>query len=115
MSPLLPYRPPFRWHAIAGFLGQRAIDGIESFDGTRFMRQGAIIEPGEGDALRMTALHDVDALIVRARRTFDLDADPNVIDAHLRRDKRLRPLLARRPGPRVPGAWEPIEVAVRAI
>jgi AraC family transcriptional regulator of adaptative response / DNA-3-methyladenine glycosylase II len=56
-----------------------------------------------------------DGDIIRGRRTFDLDADVATIDAHLRKDKLLRPLLARRPGPRVPGAWEPFEVAVRAI
>jgi AraC family transcriptional regulator of adaptative response / DNA-3-methyladenine glycosylase II len=54
-------------------------------------------------------------LVVRARRVFDLDTDPVTIDAHLRRDPILRPLIAQRPGTRVPGAWEPFELAVRAI
>ncbi len=115
----LAFRPPFRWEAIAGFLGQRAIDGIESFDGARFMRGGVTIEPAFGNVLRMTVpaalARDIHALVARARRTFDLAADPAAIDEHLRRDRLLRPLLARRPGPRVPGAWEPFEVAVRAI
>jgi len=115
----LTFRPPFRWEAIAGFLGRRAIDGIESFDGARFVRMGVTIEPKGGNALRMTVpaalARDIHALVARARRTFDLAADPAAIDEHLRRDRLLRPLLARRPGPRVPGAWEPFEVAVRAI
>ena len=74
---------------------------------------------GFQSALRMTVptplARDIHALVVRARRTFDLTADPIAIDEHLRSDRLLRPLLTRRPGPRVPGAWEPFEVAVRAI
>ena len=119
----LTFRPPFRWDAIGSFLGQRAIDGIDSFDGTRFTRivngEPVTIEPNGTNALRMTVptplARDIHALVVRARRTFDLTADPIAIDEHLRRDRLLRPLLTRRPGPRVPGAWEPFEVAIRAI
>ncbi len=114
----LPFRPPFRFEAVASFLGARAIAGIESFDGTRFLRNGIVIE-ASASHLRLTIpaelAHDRDSIALRARRTFDLDADPAVIDAHLGRDKLLRPLLKRRPGPRVPGAWEPLDVAVRAI
>ncbi|HYS52602.1 MAG TPA: Ada metal-binding domain-containing protein [Thermoanaerobaculia bacterium] len=114
----LTFRPPFRWDAIAKFLGDRAIDGVESFDGVRFMRTPVTIE-SNGNALvmklPMSFARDIHDFVARARRTFDLAADPAAIDAHLRKDKLLRPLLALRPGPRVPGAWEPFEVAVRAI
>ncbi len=116
MSIQLAFSQPFRWEAIAKFLGDRAIKGIESFDGVRYVRGPVTIEPEGGNALRMTvAAGGVDGLVVRARRTFDLDANVTTIDEHLRKDKLLRPLIARRPGPRVPGAWEPFEVAVRAI
>jgi AraC family transcriptional regulator of adaptative response / DNA-3-methyladenine glycosylase II len=46
---------------------------------------------------------------------FDLDADVEAISAHLAKDKGLAPLIARRPGLRTPGAWDPFEHAVRAI
>ena len=115
----LTFRPPFRWDAIAKFLGDRAIDGFESFDGVRYARGPITVEPNGANALRMivpaTLARDIHALVIRARRTFDLAADPTAIDEHLRKDKLLRPLLTQRPGPRVPGAWEPFEVAVRAI
>jgi AraC family transcriptional regulator of adaptative response / DNA-3-methyladenine glycosylase II len=121
----LPFRPPFRWDAIASFIGARAIESVESFDGVRFERivNGAPVTIETGGAgtpvLRMTVpgalAREIHSLVVRARRTFDLAADPTAIDEHLRRDKLLRPLLMKRPGPRVPGAWEPFEVAVRAI
>src|SRR5438445_281284 len=51
----------------------------------------------------------------RARRRFDLDADPVLIANHLARSPKLRPLVARRPGLRVPGAWDAFELAVRAV
>jgi len=115
----LPFRPPYRFHAVASFLGARAVEGIESFDGVRFLRDGIGIEANGADALKMTIPAEMErereAIRARARRTFDLDADPDAIDAHLGRDPLLRPLLRRRPGPRVPIAWDPFELAVRAI
>ncbi len=114
----LPYRPPFRWDAIVRFLQARAVEAVESFEGGVY-RRGVTIAPARGNALAMTVppelAHDIEGLAARARRTFDLGADPETIDGHLRRDPLLRPLIARRPGPRVPGAWDPFEIAVRAI
>jgi len=51
----------------------------------------------------------------RLRRMFDLDADPQAIAGALSRDPRLRPLLAKRPGLRLPSGWDGFEIAVRAI
>jgi AraC family transcriptional regulator of adaptative response / DNA-3-methyladenine glycosylase II len=49
------------------------------------------------------------------RRVFDLGADTGAIGAHLAHDPLLAPLVAARPGLRVPGGWDGFEVAVRAI
>jgi AraC family transcriptional regulator of adaptative response / DNA-3-methyladenine glycosylase II len=54
-------------------------------------------------------------LVAHVRRMFDLDADPAVIDAHLARDPRLRPLVRAARGIRVPGSLDPTELGVRAI
>ena len=54
-------------------------------------------------------------IIARVRRVFDLAADPDTIGAHLALDPMLAPLVAARPGLRVPGAWDGFELAVRAI
>ena len=51
----------------------------------------------------------------RLRRWFDLDADVGAIGRHLARDQRLAPLVAAQAGLRVPGAWDPFELAIRAI
>jgi len=55
------------------------------------------------------------SVVTRLRRLFDLDADVQTIGEHLASDARLAPLVAARPGLRVPGAWDAFELAVRAI
>jgi AraC family transcriptional regulator of adaptative response / DNA-3-methyladenine glycosylase II len=54
-------------------------------------------------------------IVTRARMMFDLDADPVAIDEHLGADPLLGPLVRKRPGLRVPGAWDGFELCVRAI
>src|ERR1700730_18679770 len=54
-------------------------------------------------------------IVRRVRRIFDHSADPLAIRDDLGRDPLLAPLVAERPGLRVPGAWDGCEVAVRAI
>ena len=61
---------------------------------------------------RRTSLAPV---VARARRLFDLDADPADVAGHLSRSRVLAPLVAHRPGLRVPGAWDGFELAVRAV
>ena len=78
------------------------------------------LRPVPGDAhLRMHVhLANVDGLIhvvEQARRISDLDADPLAIGRDLGRDTALGPLVRSRPGLRVPGAWDPFELGVRAI
>ena len=53
-------------------------------------------------------------LLARLRQQFDLDAEPSVIDAQLR-DGGLGPLVSRRPGLRLPGAFDGFEAAVSAL
>jgi AraC family transcriptional regulator of adaptative response / DNA-3-methyladenine glycosylase II len=123
----LRYRPPYDWPAMLAFLSKRAIAGIESVEGGVYRRtiglegaQGVVaVRPVEGHALsatlRFAQLSALPNIIARLRRVFDLGADPEVIGAHLARDARLAPLVAARPGLRVPGAWDGFELATRAI
>jgi AraC family transcriptional regulator of adaptative response / DNA-3-methyladenine glycosylase II len=123
----LAYRPPYEWEALLSFLHARAIPGVEAVTNGRYARTIALgggrgllmVEPGKENRLRATIrfpdLRSLPAIIARIRRVFDLAADPQAIAAHLRRDKILAPLVAARPGLRVPGAWDGFELAVRAI
>ncbi|HEY8078317.1 MAG TPA: DNA-3-methyladenine glycosylase 2, partial [Labilithrix sp.] len=121
----LPFRPPYDWDAMLGFLAPRAIPGVERIaDGVyeRTIPGATVVVTRDGDRhlrleVRAARAKDVDlfGVVARVRRLFDLDSDPAPIAAHLRRDPVLAALVKKRPGLRVPGAWEPLEIAVRAI
>ena len=123
----LAYRPPFDFHASLAFLRTRALPGVEAVAAGTYRRlldaTGAWLQVeawgGDEPALRLS-LHGVAAaalprIVQRVRRMFDLDADPQAIHAHLRHDPRLRALLDRHPGLRLPGGWDGFEVAIRAV
>jgi AraC family transcriptional regulator, regulatory protein of adaptative response / DNA-3-methyladenine glycosylase II len=124
----LRYRPPYDWDAMLAFLRTRAIDGVERLDGERYVR--SVAHDGEvgtveiehiagRDSLAVTirfpSVRALPAIIARVRRVFDLGADVASIGAHLAKDRLLAPLVARRPGLRVPGGWDGFELAVRAV
>jgi len=124
----LAFTAPYDWPALLGFLSARAIPGVEAVDGWSYRRTLAhgglhgrlevTAAPG-GDHLlariRLPARAARAPLVARLRRLLDLDADPRAIGARLSADPRLAPRVAARPGLRVPGAWDPFELAVRAI
>jgi AraC family transcriptional regulator of adaptative response / DNA-3-methyladenine glycosylase II len=123
----LAYRPPYDWDAILAFLRARVIPGVETVSDGRYARTIAVggtcgvvmVAAGSADRLEATVhvrnLASLPAIIARIRRVFDLAADPAAIGAHLGLDPKLAPLIAMRPGLRVPGAWDGFELAVRAI
>ena len=125
----LGYRPPYDFAALLDFLRARALPGLEHVDDMSYARViGSAERPawlrvnacGDGDHALRLALHgvapaDLQDVVTRARRMFDLDADPHAIAAVLARDRTLRPLLRRHPGLRLPGAWDGFELAARAV
>jgi AraC family transcriptional regulator of adaptative response / DNA-3-methyladenine glycosylase II len=54
-------------------------------------------------------------IVRRTRALLDAEADPVSIRDVLARDRLLKPCVMKRPGLRVPGAWNPFELAVRAV
>jgi AraC family transcriptional regulator of adaptative response / DNA-3-methyladenine glycosylase II len=124
----LSYRAPLAEKPLLRFLGDRAIPGVESFDGLTFRRairapddRALVIELTPEPAEHHVQLDvndaeatDVDQVERLARRLLDLDADP-VVDVALAADPRLRPLIRATPGIRVPGAIDGFELAVRAV
>ena len=56
--------------------------------------------------IRFPNVRALPAIIARVRHLFDLSADVTAIGAHLARDPLLAPLVAERPGLRVPGGWD---------
>jgi AraC family transcriptional regulator of adaptative response / DNA-3-methyladenine glycosylase II len=124
----LEYRPPFDWSALLGFVRARATPGVESVAGDTYFRTVAldghcgsiaVSRDEKREALRAEVSRTLvpirPLLIARLRRLFDLDAHPATVGAHLSDDPLLRPLVLRRPGLRVPGAFEGFEIGVRAV
>ncbi|HTO98546.1 MAG TPA: Ada metal-binding domain-containing protein [Myxococcales bacterium] len=117
----LPFHPPLDFEALCAFFSARALPGLEEAgDGAwrRRLPEGWLEVRRDGPAhleARMPAPLAPRALEIAARvqRVFDLRADPRPIIEHLKGDASLRPFL--RPGVRIPGAWDPFEMAVRAI
>jgi AraC family transcriptional regulator, regulatory protein of adaptative response / DNA-3-methyladenine glycosylase II len=127
LSLLLRYQPPYDWTAMLQFLRARAIPGIERVADDSYARtfsldgvQGTVtVRPAPDNALkasiRASKLSILPQVMARLRRVFDLAADPLAISAHLATDPSLAPLVSKRPGLRVPGAWDGFELALRAV
>ena len=124
----LSWRPPFDWKGLTSFLAARALKGVERVDEEAYLRAvrlGAhlgwirVRNAPERRALLVELTHSLvpvlPALLGRLRNLFDLSARPDVIAAHLARDRRLSGAIASNPGLRVPGAFDGFELGVRAI
>jgi AraC family transcriptional regulator, regulatory protein of adaptative response / DNA-3-methyladenine glycosylase II len=125
----LAYRPPYDFAALLEFLRDRALPGVEAVRPDSYARLLGTHEvpgwirvsawPGDEPALRLEVQGVASArlldLVVRVRRMFDLDADPQAVAGVLAQDRLLARLVARRPGLRLPGAFDGFETAVRAV
>jgi AraC family transcriptional regulator of adaptative response / DNA-3-methyladenine glycosylase II len=122
----LARRDPFAAAPILGFLGARAVRGVEAATAGGYSRslrtsRGAavvLLRPADGHVLlrvRLDDLADLEEVVLRCRRLLDLDSDPAAVVAGLGRDPLLGRLIAGLPGLRVPGSAEPFETAVRAV
>ena len=140
----LACREPFDGRSLLRFLAARAIPRVEEVAHDRYARTvrvpggSGVVEltpppatPGGGNRraapagrasgaqvllrVRLTSLRGIGQVVSRCRQLFDLDADPQAIDATLAADGALAPLVAARPGLRVPGAYDGFELAVRAV
>ncbi|MBI4564736.1 MAG: helix-turn-helix domain-containing protein [Planctomycetes bacterium] len=124
----LSYRPPMAWDRLLAFLAARATPGVEVVEAGKYQRTVSLnnhrgwISVGPDETLHnlrveMTPslLPVLGSLLLKLRRLFDLDAEPNLIEAHLTGDPRLRSLVRRQTGLRIPGAMDGFELAVRAV
>jgi AraC family transcriptional regulator of adaptative response / DNA-3-methyladenine glycosylase II len=128
----LPCRRPFSPESVLGFLGMRAVPGIEALEGRTYRRSlrlphghavvaltaADIGDEGpmfvEGD-LHLSDLRDLTTAVSRCRQLLDLDADPVAVLEALGPDPMIGPLITVHPGRRVPGATDGFELAVRAV
>jgi AraC family transcriptional regulator of adaptative response / DNA-3-methyladenine glycosylase II len=122
----LSFRPPYDWAAVSGFLGTRAIAGVEAVENACYRRTVRVQADGKdhlgwievGLSARKPALRiAVSASLARAlppvlsrvKALMDLSCNPTEVS------QALGALAKRNPGLRVPGAFDGFEVAIRAI
>jgi AraC family transcriptional regulator of adaptative response / DNA-3-methyladenine glycosylase II len=126
LSLRLPYREPFDADGILGFLGARAVPGVEwaedgGYGRTLRLPHGAAsvwLTPQDGHMrceLQLTDVRDLGSAVARTRRLLDLDADPEAVMRVLGADPALAPAVAATPGIRVPGAVDGPELLLRAM
>jgi len=115
-------RGPFDAEWLGAFLGARAIPGLESFNDGEYRRalrgrDGTIgIRLGKKSLeVRAAGALDPAELPALVGRLFDLDAPLGELHALAAADPILAPLVAARPGMRLPVYDDPFEALIRAI
>ena len=132
----LAYRAPFAWETMLDYLAGRIIAGVEAIDSSGQQRcyvRSVQMMHGKQNLegwLKVSHLLKEQQLQVqvssqfspvlmqlldKVRQQFDLDANPGVIEQHLCSDPLLAAQIRRTPGLRVPGTFNHIELAIRAV
>lgn len=124
----LSYRPPFDFQTLWAFYRNHGVGELEHFESGRMTR--VISYGGEvgtvsisDDPERSQLVVDIDFpntrylpnILAKIRDVFDLDSDPVAIANALEVDPKMKKLLRKHPGIRLPSGWEPFEVAVGTI
>ncbi|WP_031168852.1 bifunctional transcriptional activator/DNA repair enzyme AdaA [Streptomyces durhamensis] len=123
----LPFAPPLHWPALLAALAERAVPGVESVREDGYRRTISLdgeaglleVRPGGADHLLLRAhlpfWEGLIHVVERAGRIFGVAADIAPAQTALAGDPLIGPLIAARPGLRVPGAWGAFEIAVDAV
>jgi AraC family transcriptional regulator of adaptative response / DNA-3-methyladenine glycosylase II len=123
----LGYRAPLAWADLVARIGGDTPVGVGLVEGRRYGRtvaldrcRGAIwieAEPARTQVnvdFSVSLLPALMQLLARLRHLLDLDAEPAVIDTHLAQGG-LAELVERRPGLRMPGAFDGFEIVMREL
>jgi AraC family transcriptional regulator of adaptative response / DNA-3-methyladenine glycosylase II len=122
-------REPFAGGELLDFLALRAVRGVEAV-GEGWYERSLSLPHGPGVVrveltdrpagyvpcrLTLADARDLAPALERTRRLLDADCDPVAVDDQLGGDRRLARLVRRRPGLRVPGHVDGVELAARAV
>ncbi|MCM0080186.1 hypothetical protein L4X63_01145 [Geomonas sp. Red32] len=128
----LSYRPPYQWQQMLNFLALRAIPGVESAVDGEYLRTVTLATRGKRPVrgwVRVGFLQQrnvlsvscspallpvLTPLLARIRHLFDLHCEPYAVYEALASMNTIRPGLCIL-GTRLPGCFDPFEMAVRAV
>lgn len=123
---ILPFRPPYNWQALHGFLAKRLIQPIEWLSQNSYGRtftykscRGRFNAEFVAEKHHFRVKIDIDntlylqSVINNIRRVLDLDADTHLIEAHLSEHSNNAFPLTK--GLRLPGIWSTFEAGIRAV
>ena len=123
---ILPFRPPYNWQALHGFLSKRLIKPIEWLTQTSYGRtfsykscKGSFNAKFIEEKNHFSVAINIDntlylqPIITNIRRVLDLDADVNLIQSHL--SNNINNAFTLTEGLRLPGIWSSFEAGVRAV
>lgn len=124
----LSYRPPFNFEGLLFSYQIHKMGNLEWFTDKSMHR---IFEMGghvgridiSDDPKNSQLILDIDfpdtsfihAIILRVRNMFDLDSDPLIVANSLEADPKIKKILKKHPGIRLPSSWDPFEVAISTI
>ncbi|SDH86306.1 helix-turn-helix domain-containing protein [Nonomuraea jiangxiensis] len=123
----VPCVPGYDWGAVRGLLAARAVPGVEEVDGDVYRRTITVdgapgvleVAPGQDGSLLVRAhlpyWEGLIHVVGQAGRMLGADTDHAAGVAALSGDPVLGPLVRKRPGLAVPGAWNALEAGVRAV
>ncbi len=122
MTVTLPVRTPFDATGVLSWAALHAVPSRDEVTPHHWIRHGdtgtTALAPtfyGVRVTVDADAVTDLRPAVALARQVFDVDADVEAITAALGGDPVLGPLVAERPGVRIPGAPHPFEGAVRVV
>ena len=129
---MLGYRPPYRWDVLLSFFSARAIREVEKIADGKYYRSirlatahGAPLEGwlcvANDEKRRALSVSMSESLwpvlptvLLKVKQQFDLRCDPHAVYEILQAMNEIRPGLCII-GTRLPGCFDPFEMAVRAV
>jgi DNA-3-methyladenine glycosylase II len=111
----IPVQLPFDWAAVLNYLALRCTPGLETVSDGRYVRRDTVSVEYDAKSAHLLASPHTAETASRAGRLFDAGRDPAAVTALLSGCPLLRPHVAKLPGLRIAGCWEPFELCLRVI